>query len=194
MHACVTFLLGWTELRLRRGPARAVELLRAAERESRTCGQEVVRRRATANLALALALEGALGEARRVLDPVIADGRGLAEWTSADAGVEWLTDGFLSYWTNDLERAQRSLRVAAACTDDPQSVRGAGPGLRRVHRRRPRRAGRAGGRRGGAACRGGGSGPRGGVARLPAGGPRDARPRRRSAASRPGPRCAAPTS
>ena len=121
MHACVTFLLGWTELRLRRGPARAVDLLRAAERECRTCGQEVVRRRATANLALALALEGALGEARRVLDPVIADGRGLAEWTSADAGVEWLTDGFLSYWTNDLERAQRSLRVAAACTDDPQS-------------------------------------------------------------------------
>ena len=84
-------------------------------------GQEVVRRRATANLALALALEGALGEARRVLDPVIADGRGLAEWTSADAGVEWLTDGFLSYWTNDLERAQRSLRIAADCTDDPQS-------------------------------------------------------------------------
>jgi LuxR family transcriptional regulator, maltose regulon positive regulatory protein len=121
MHACVTFLLGWTELRLRRGPARAVDLLRAAERECRTCGQEVVRRRATANLALALALEGALGEARQVLDPVIADGRGLVEWTSADAGVEWLTDGFLSYWTNDLERAQRSLRVAAACTDDPQS-------------------------------------------------------------------------
>ena len=56
-----------------------------------------------------------------MLDPVIADGRGLAEWTSADAGVEWLTDGFLAYWTNDLERAQRSLRIAADCTDDPQS-------------------------------------------------------------------------
>ena len=113
MRACVTFLLGWTELRLRRGPARAVDHLRTAERECRTCGQEVVRRRATVNLALALALQGALGEARRVLDPVIADGRGLAEWTSADAGVEWLTDGFVAYWTNDLERAQRSLRIAA---------------------------------------------------------------------------------
>ncbi len=121
MRACVTFLLGWTELRLRRGPARAVDHLRTAERECRTCGQEVVRRRATVNLALALALQGALGEARRVLDPVIADGRGLAEWTSADAGVEWLTDGFVAYWTNDLERAQRSLRIAADCTDDPQS-------------------------------------------------------------------------
>jgi LuxR family transcriptional regulator, maltose regulon positive regulatory protein len=121
MRACVTFLLGWTELRLRRGPARAVDHLRTAERECRTCGQEVVRRRATVNLALALALQGALREARRVLDPVIADGRGLAEWTSADAGVEWLTDGFVAYWTNDLERAQRSLRIAADCTDDPQS-------------------------------------------------------------------------
>ena len=121
MHACVTFLLGWTELRLHRGPARAVDLLRAAERECRTTGQEVVRHRAMANLALALALQGALHEARRVLSPVIADRRGLAEWTSADAGVEWLTDGFLAYWTNDLERAQRSLRVAADCTDNPQS-------------------------------------------------------------------------
>jgi LuxR family maltose regulon positive regulatory protein len=92
MRACVTFLLGWPELRLRRGPARAVDHLRTAERACRTCGQEVVRRRATVNLALALALQGALREARRVLDPVISDGRGLAEWTSADAGVEWLTD------------------------------------------------------------------------------------------------------
>ena len=178
MHACVTFLLGWTELRLRRGPARAVELLRAAERESRTCGQEVVRRRATANLALALALEGALGEARRVLDPVIADGRGLAEWTSADAGVEWLTDGFLPL---DQRPRARAAQPAGrrGLHGQPAVLRGAGPGLRRVHRRRSRRAGRAGGRRGGAACRGGGSSPRGRVARLPAGGPRDARPRRR---------------
>ena len=120
MHACVTFLLGWTELRLRRGPARAVDLLRAAERECRACGQEVVRRRATANLALALALEGALGEARRVLAPVIADGRGSPNGrapTRASSGSP-----MVPLLLDQRPRARAaSLRVAAACTDDPQS-------------------------------------------------------------------------
>lgn len=119
MHACVTFLLGWTELRLRRTPGAAVEILRTAEWECRTTGQETVRRRAAANLGFALAFAGALHEARAVLGSAVPAGD--AGWPSADDGVEWLAEGYVAYWHDDLEQAQRSLRRASACSGDPES-------------------------------------------------------------------------
>lgn len=62
-YAHGAFLLGWTELRLRRDPVRAVELLRTALVLARRAGAEVLAGRAAANLAFA----GRLAAAEQVL-------------------------------------------------------------------------------------------------------------------------------
>src|SRR5690606_23475298 len=56
--ATALFVLGWTELRLRREPRRAVELLDLAERECLRFGQDEAAAQAKVNLAFAAALAG----------------------------------------------------------------------------------------------------------------------------------------
>ena len=42
---------------------------------------------------------------------------GLDRWTSLEYAIEWLTDGFVAYWQDDLDLALRRLRVERAVAD-----------------------------------------------------------------------------
>lgn len=112
-YACGLFLLGWTELRLRRDPARAVRLLRSAARECELAGHETVAARASANLAFALAFGGALNAARSACDRGARRAPDERSWTY-DGGIAAMTVGFADYWQDDLAGAEEALLRAAA--------------------------------------------------------------------------------
>lgn len=110
-YACGLFLLGWTELRLRRDPARAVRLLRSAVRECELAGHATVAARASSNLAFALAFGGALRAARGASRRDVHRRTDERAWTY-DGGIEAMTIGFVDYWQDDLVAAEAALRRA----------------------------------------------------------------------------------
>jgi LuxR family maltose regulon positive regulatory protein len=120
-HAATTFLLGWAEMRLRRDPPAAVRLLEAAQQGCATTGQEVVARRAVVNGAFALAYAGRFAAARHKLAEILPPDTGLEGWTTVEYAIEWMTDGFVAYWQDDVDLALRRMRVQAVRNDGPGS-------------------------------------------------------------------------
>ncbi|ORJ94258.1 LuxR C-terminal-related transcriptional regulator [Prescottella equi] len=116
-HAHAVFLVGWTELRLRRDPGTAVRLLTSATDEARLAGHHILAHRAASNLAFALAFSGDLVEAQRTLDQaIVSESDEGTEWLQYDGGIELFTQGFIHYWQGEPALAQncfRALSVAA---------------------------------------------------------------------------------
>lgn len=156
LHNAAMFLLGWTELRLRRDPRLAVELLSAASAAGQAAGQRVLAHRASANAAFALAFQGELVAARAAL--VTANGASdLPDedaWQAYDGGIESFTAGFVDFWQDRLRAARAHFRdvlvfdgdasyaglsrvflgFAAAASGDPREIDSAELGLDAVQR------------------------------------------------------------
>lgn len=111
--AALTFLRGWTELRLRRRPARAVALLTSAAAAGRAYGLTRVTRRAEANLAFALALAGRLTEALTAARPSVGSGEPAEDWATFDLGLEEMTHAFVAYWRDEREESIEGFSRAA---------------------------------------------------------------------------------
>lgn len=110
-HAYGLFLLGWTELRLRRAPQRAVQLLEAALREAEASRQALLARRASANLFFALSFAGNFAKARALAaeapDPV----DGPDDWLFYDGGIELFASGFMDFWQHRTPEAEHAFRT-----------------------------------------------------------------------------------
>lgn len=105
-YSCAIFLLGWTELRLRRDPDKAIRLLQTAVRECQVVGQSTIARRATANLRFAFAFRGDFNAAVYV-DPALSDAPDDNHWDIYDGGIESFSEGFVHYWRNEIEQADK---------------------------------------------------------------------------------------
>ncbi|WP_163543927.1 LuxR C-terminal-related transcriptional regulator [Occultella kanbiaonis] len=98
------FLLGWTELRLRRAPALAVGLLTTAESQARAAGFDTLADRAVTNLAFALAFAGRLTASTDLIEENASrHARQADEWQDYDGGIELIARAFVTYWRNQLE-------------------------------------------------------------------------------------------
>lgn len=119
-HAHGVFLVGWTELRLRRDPRAAVRLLTTARDEAQLAGHRVLAHRAASNLAFALAFGGDFVRAQLTLDqaPSPAADEG-TEWLQYDGGIELVTQGFIHYWQDELAAAQATFRALSMPAGDP---------------------------------------------------------------------------
>jgi LuxR family maltose regulon positive regulatory protein len=104
------FLLGWVELRLRRAPRRATQLLQTTVREAVAIGAVDRQERAQENLAFALAYGGRLSAAVEVLahPPARQEQR---EWVQYDGGIRDFTLGFVSYWRGETDSADQRFRA-----------------------------------------------------------------------------------
>ncbi|MFF2388987.1 LuxR C-terminal-related transcriptional regulator [Agromyces sp. NPDC058104] len=109
------FILGWTELRLRREVGGAARLLRSAHREATAQGLTRIARHAAANLSFALAYDGNFSAALDTLD--LLGGIASDEWDTYDGGLEDFCRGFIAYWRHDLETARIKLQAARAHGD-----------------------------------------------------------------------------
>lgn len=119
-RAVATFVLGWTELRLRRRPGQAAELLAEAAMACDRTGQREIAVRALLNLALATALDGDFEAALKLLDT--AAGTELPEraWAVYDGGIEPFVRGFVGLHRHELDDAEEHFRVGLA--EHPQSA------------------------------------------------------------------------
>lgn len=104
------FLLGWTELRLRRDPQRAAQLLQTVMRDADCAGAVDLRRRAQENLAFALAYGGRFSAALDTLDERSEPSRH-EEWRQYDGGIRDFTLGFIRYWRGDTSAADEHFRT-----------------------------------------------------------------------------------
>ena len=107
-HADALFLLGWAEMRLRRKPLVALELLKSASQLAERRGSPVLAHRAHANAAFAAAFAGNFVVARQELE-FLGPGtrRGADLWSVYDGGIEAVAQGWLAYWCGDLATAER---------------------------------------------------------------------------------------
>lgn len=105
------FLLGWVELRLRRDPAGAVQLLASAHRSATAAGHHKVARRATQNLMFAYAFGGHFTAARQLAAESESDRDDSQEWQHYDAGIEYVARGLIDFWQNDLVAAEAQFRA-----------------------------------------------------------------------------------
>ncbi|MCG2798156.1 MAG: LuxR C-terminal-related transcriptional regulator [Cellulomonas sp.] len=100
------FLLGWSEVRLRRDPARAIELLRSAVVEAENQRLASLAGVARSNLAFALTFAGSFTEAQQLLEelnPPPAEPVG--DWDRFEGGLYGFSQGYLRYWRGELQEA-----------------------------------------------------------------------------------------
>ncbi|MBZ4486814.1 LuxR C-terminal-related transcriptional regulator [Microbacterium sp. cx-55] len=102
------FLLGWTEVRLRRNFADAITLLRSASDEARLQSREETFRLAQSNLAFALTQAGAFTEAERILDGLPTAPR-QSDWDRFEGGLPQSNRGTIAFWRGDFPEAVRLL-------------------------------------------------------------------------------------
>lgn len=109
------FLLGWTEVRLRRDLGEAIALLRSAADEARLHDRDETFRLAQSNLAFALTHAGLFTEAEQTLDalPVAA---APSDWDVFEGGLPQANRGTIAYWRGDYDEAIRHLDPAVADT------------------------------------------------------------------------------
>lgn len=110
----VLFVLGRTEMRLRRDPERAVRLLAAAVKDATAVGQQLIVHRASANLGFALAFGGHFADARRALADIPGLADGPHAWQSYDGGIEAMSEGWIAFWQDDLPAAEVAFRHVIA--------------------------------------------------------------------------------
>ncbi|MCF8571042.1 LuxR C-terminal-related transcriptional regulator [Gordonia sp. HY002] len=103
-RAHLLYLLGWTEMRLRRSPGRTVEFLDAAVVEAKAIGALGLAHHSRNHLAFSHAWAGRFQNAREVIESTSAD---LSNdmWAAYAGGGALFASGFLAYWQNDLESA-----------------------------------------------------------------------------------------
>ncbi|MCW2289371.1 LuxR family transcriptional regulator [Leucobacter luti] len=106
------FLLGWTEIRLRRNIPEAISLLRSASEEARLQSRDATFRLAQSNLAFALTHAGAFSEAERILDGLDAlpEAVETADWDRFEGGLRPSTRGTIAFWRGEYEAAATQLR------------------------------------------------------------------------------------
>lgn len=98
------FLLGWTEVRLRRNFADALGLLRSAADEARLHGRTDVYWLAQSNLAFALTHAGRFTEAEQILDSLpIPPSR--SDWDVFEGGLPEANRACIAYWRGDFDEA-----------------------------------------------------------------------------------------
>ena len=102
-RACAWFLVAFTEMRLRRTTT-AVSALREAAVVARAEGLDDIADRAVADLVFALAFNGDFQPAEALL--VRSPGDDQARWRRTEGRPEWFADAWMSFWRDDLERAQ----------------------------------------------------------------------------------------
>lgn len=117
LQASSLFAVGWTELRLRRDPARAADLLASAMRAGAASGQHGLARRASANLSFALSFNGRFREAQRNLDSVAGSAAEFARLPSHDRGIERFARGYMAHWQHDCAAARENLFAVTAESD-----------------------------------------------------------------------------
>lgn len=98
------FLLGWTEVRLRRDLTGAVALLRSAVEEARLRGRQETLRLAQSNLAFALTHAGMFREAEQILDALPAT-PAPSDWDRFEGGLPQANRGCIAYWRGDFDEA-----------------------------------------------------------------------------------------
>ncbi|WP_072803463.1 helix-turn-helix transcriptional regulator [Rhodococcoides yunnanense] len=98
------FLLGWTEVRLRRDLARAIALLRSASDEAKLQSRTETFRLAQSNLAFALTHAGVFTEAERILDK-LPTREAVSDWERFEGGLPQSNRGCIAYWRGDFEEA-----------------------------------------------------------------------------------------
>lgn len=111
LHAYCLFLLGWSELRLRRDPQLAIRLLESALREAETAHRPVLARRASSNLLLALSYAGNLARARALINENSHLLKPVEDWHHYDGGIELFAIGFTYYWQNRIKEAETAFRA-----------------------------------------------------------------------------------
>lgn len=102
------FLLGWSELRLRRDPEQAVSMLDAARAEAEALGLETLAAHATMNGIFSKTYAGRFEESITQLaavSPELIPEAG--DWDSYDGGVTSLTLAYGEFWKGDFDRARR---------------------------------------------------------------------------------------
>ncbi|TDN90997.1 LuxR C-terminal-related transcriptional regulator [Microbacterium sp. BK668] len=109
-HAALTFVLGWSELRLRASTDRTIETLEAAVREAEAVGDRSLTRRAREVLIYALVWAGRNTAARVVLATLDEDDADATSWVAYVGGSGVVAAGLLAYWAHDLEAAELELR------------------------------------------------------------------------------------
>jgi len=116
-YSSALFLLGWTEVRLRRNFPGAIALLRAAATEAHLQGRQQTHRLAQSNLAFALTQAGLFTEAEQVLD-TLPPTPAPSDWDLFEGGLPEANRGCIAYWRGDFERAA-ALLEAAIVDDSP---------------------------------------------------------------------------
>jgi len=116
-YSSALFLLGWTEIRLRRDFARAIALLRSAVAEADLQGRSETHRLAQSNLAFALTQAGLFTEAERILE-VLPQSPEQSDWDQFEGGLPAANLGCIAYWRGDFERAA-TLLESAIVEDSP---------------------------------------------------------------------------
>lgn len=104
------FLLGWAELRLRRNPIEAIQLLTTAHRDAHTAGLDGLARRAAANLGFAYSYGGNFTVARQFVEGTDDSDIDLT-WSHYDGGIELVTRGHIDMWQNDLVSARANFET-----------------------------------------------------------------------------------
>lgn len=129
-YGAAMFVLGWSEMRLRRSLEQIAEPLRAAVRACESTGQVSLARRATLHLAFALSWAGDLDEAERILGEDRERLELSGAWRSFDGGLEEMTRLYIAYWRDDPATAEiHGARLVSV--QGPQTAHGA---LARVFR------------------------------------------------------------
>ncbi|HLS46695.1 MAG TPA: LuxR C-terminal-related transcriptional regulator [Ornithinicoccus sp.] len=121
-RAAATFVLGWTELRLRRNPRRAADILHDAAAACDRTGQREIAGRARVNLAFAKAFSGDFSAAIALLDTASEGREADRAWANYDGGMEHFTRGFVAFHRQDLDSAEVELRIALANYPDSSYV------------------------------------------------------------------------
>ncbi len=103
-YSSALFLLGWTEVRLRRDFPRAIGLLRSAAEEARMRSHTETYRLAQSNLAFALTQAGQFTEAEQILDTLPSASHS-TDWDQFEGGLPKANRGCIAYWRGDFEEA-----------------------------------------------------------------------------------------
>lgn len=103
-YSSALFLLGWTEVRLRRDFPRAIGLLRSAADEARMRNRTETYRLAQSNLAFALTQAGQFTEAEQILD-ALPSAPPSSDWDRFEGGLAETNRGCIAYWRGDFEEA-----------------------------------------------------------------------------------------
>lgn len=110
-RAAILYLLGFAELRHRRSPQLAEQLLSSAAVEAQAVGDTALAKRSLSNLAFTLAWTGQMRRARAVIDQR-AEAPDDESWIAYAGGGAAAAAGYIAYWQDDLDLAVAELTRA----------------------------------------------------------------------------------